>query len=700
MFEFIRTHRRWMQLILLLLIVPSFVFVGAQGYDTFVSNEPEVAVVGETPITASEFERVRLNQLDQMRQNMGAQFDVAMADTPQTRQRLLNDLINQRLMETVARDNRFSVSDETLRNTIASIPAVQDEGQFSPERYRQVLAAQGMTPASFEASVRADLAVGRVLAPIGGSAHVPDAVTARLDTALSQTRTVQTQRFAAADYTARVKVSDEDIKAWYDANQKALEIPQYANIQYLLLDEAAATEGVRVTDDQINQYFEQNKSRFGRPERRRASHIMIEVPTGASEDVRNAARTTAEQIATEAQANPDGFAALAKEKSQDTGSAATGGDLGWVSAGVLPAELESAVNGLNLNQVSQVVQSPSGYHVLKLTQLEPGEQKTLAEVREQVTSEIRKQLASERFAKMATQMTAVANEQRDSLEPAAQATGLSVRSASGILRTGLMDAEDAGKDAAQDSPDAQWLENPRVRQAVFSPQVMQEGFNSGVIELASDRLMVVRLAEMVPQRVPALDVVADTIRERLIAERAATMARDAGTALIAKLKAQGAAPAAAATAPTAGPAPEVAADAPRTEAAGTDAATAQAAADTAKPTVAESGLASFGAPQTVSRQSAGTLSQPVFEAVLGMPANELPGYAGIADGNDFVVARLEKIEAGDTNQALKDQLNQQVRAMWGEAEDRAVIQMLRDQYKVKITPEAARIIEGEPTPAG
>ena len=108
MFEFIRTHRRWMQLILLLLIVPSFVFVGAQGYDTFVSNEPEVAVVGETPITASEFERVRLNQLDQMRQNMGAQFDVAMADTPQTRQRLLNDLINQRLMETVARDNRFS----------------------------------------------------------------------------------------------------------------------------------------------------------------------------------------------------------------------------------------------------------------------------------------------------------------------------------------------------------------------------------------------------------------------------------------------------------------------------------------------------------------------------------------------------------------------------------------------------------------
>lgn len=654
LFDFIRNHRRWMQLILLLLIVPSFVFVGAQGYSTFVSNEPEVATVGETPITSAEFENTRRNFIEEQRRRMGARFDVALVDTPIVRSQLLDDLINQRLLATVAQENRFSVSDEALRNTIASNPAVQDEGQFSPERYRQALAAQGLTPASYEASVRRDLAVQRVIAPVGGSARVPAAVTARLDTALTQTRTVQTRVFNARDYRDQVQVSDADIKAWYDANQAALEIPQYVDAQYLMLDEAAATAGVNVNEEQIAQYYEQNKSRFGQPERRRASHIMIEVPAGASEDVRRTARAKADDIAAKAKADPAKFAELARQNSQDAGSAANGGDLGFVNGGVLPPALLTAVNGLALDQVSGVVESPSGLHVLKLTELEAGKQQTLAEVHDQIKAEIRKQLAAERFAEMATKLTATVNDQRDSLDPAAQATGLTVRTAVGITRANLLPESQVGKDAASAGPDAQWLDNPRVRQALFSPEVIQEKNNAGVVELAADRLLAVRVGKVTPKRVPDLAVVSDRIRDTLIGERAAQAARAAGEALVKTLQA-----------------------------------------DPASATAMEG----FEPAEVVSRQDGGSLSQSALTAVLRMPIQPLPGFVGVAQGSDFLVARLEKVEAGKPDAAMAENLNRQATEIWGEAENRAVIQMLRDQYKVKVLPEAARAIEGEPAPA-
>src|SRR3546814_5990121 len=175
------------------------------------------------------------------------------------REQLLNQLIDQRLLAQVAIDNRFSVSDGTLRNTIAAIPQVQDNGRFSPERYRQVLAAQGMTPTTFEAGLRRDLAVGRVLEPITQSAGVPEAVTASLEYALTQQRTVQLRRFAAADYRAQVSVSPQDIQAWYEANKQQLTVPEQINAQYQVLDEAAATQGVQVKDEDLAHNDEQNK---------------------------------------------------------------------------------------------------------------------------------------------------------------------------------------------------------------------------------------------------------------------------------------------------------------------------------------------------------------------------------------------------------------------------------------------------------
>lgn len=648
MFEFIRSHRRWMQLILLLLIVPSFFLVGIQGYDSFMRQEPELATVAGQPISRAEFDQAHRNQLEQYRQRLGAQFDPAVVDTPALRESLLNQLINQRLLANVAVDNRFSVSDETLRNTIAAIPEVQDNGRFSPERYRQVLAAQGLSPTSFEAGLRRDLAVARVLEPVGQSARAPTEVVSTLETALTQARTVQMRRFAAADYRSQVSVSPADIQAWYDANKQQLQIPEQVQVQYLVLDEAAATQGVEVKEEDLASYYEQNKNRFGQPERRRASHIMVEVAAGASEDVRKAARAKAEDLAKQAAADPSKFAELARKSSQDAGSAANGGDLGWLAPGMLSGPLEKAIFSQTQGQVSGVIESPSGLHIVKVTEIHPAAIKPLAEVKDQITAEVRKQIAAVRFSEMASQLNKQVYDQRDSLQPAADAVGLKLRTASGVTREGLLPADKAGPGSAADSPDAELLDNPRVRQVLFSPDVLREKQNSGVIELSPATMVALRVAAIEPAHVPPLDKVSESIRARLLDERSAEAAKKAGEAALAAAKANSAG------------APE-----------------------------------GFAAAVTVSRQDPKDLPRPVLDAVMRLPSTPLPAYTGVQSGVDYTLVRLENVEAGKIEPADRARLAQQLSGAWGQAESEALIRMLREQYKVEVLPAAADVIRGE-----
>lgn len=654
MFEFIRTHRRWMQFILLLLIVPSFMVVGIQGYESFVNREPELADVAGREISRAEFDMAHRNQLEQLRQRLGPQFDPALADTPAMRRQLLDQLIDQRLLAQVAADNRFSVSDGALRNTIAAIPQVQDNGRFSPERYRQVLAAQGLTPTSFEAGLRRDLAVSRVLEPVSASARVPASVADSIQSALTQQRTIQTRLFPSSDFRAKVQVSERDVQTWYEANKQQLQVPEQVQAQYLVLDEAAATQGVQVKDEDIESYYKQNQSRFGQPERRRISHILIQVPAGASDEARQQARRKAEEIAKAAAANPAGFADLARKESQDAGSAAQGGDLGWI----VPAELQNAVAGLSKGQVSGVVQSSAGFHVVEVTDFQAGAVKPLAEVRGQITDEIRKQLAAARFSDMATELTKLVYDQRDSLQPAADALGVKLRTASGITRTGLLPADQAGADAASASADAQLLDNPRVRQVLFSSEVLRDKNNSGVIELAPDTMLAVRVQEVKPAHVPPLADVQDDIRERLVSERAAQAAREAGEAALKAL---------------------------------------QDGAQAADPAAVPEG---FGAPLVVSRQQPQGLPQALLEAVMRMPpgAQGRPSYAGLPVGADYTVVRLERVAPGTVSAEDGDLLARQLSGAWGRAEEDAVVQTLRQQYGVKILPSAESVLQAD-TPA-
>ena len=649
MFEFIRHHQRLMQLVLLLLILPSFAFFGVQGYTSLMSAEPELATVDGQPITLGEFNRARRAQLEQYRTQLGAQFDVAAFDTPQLREQLLSSLIDQRTIAIAATKGHYSVSDEMLRRTIASIPAVQVDGQFSSERYRQVLLAQGMTPTVFEAGLRRDLALAQVLEPIVITSRVPNQVAQKILALVSEQRTVARKLFVPADFDKDLTVSDADIKAWYDVNADSLMIPENLDVDYVLLNESAASQDVKISESDIESFYKQNQARYGQPERRRVSHILIEVPASADEALKAAARTKAADIAGRAKADPSKFADLAREFSQDPGSASQGGDLGWISKNMLVPQVEYALFKLDKGVVSDVVESPFGEHVLLITDMQPATVKPLADVSEDIKVEIRRQLAAERFASMATKLTSLIYDQRESLKPVSDALNLPIVHATGLTRDGLLTAEQRLNAPALPESEQIILGNPKVRQMAFSQEVLKDKLNSGAIELASDSIVALRVAAIHPAHIPPLDQVASRIRALVINERALAAAQAAG---IKQLEALKLAPAA----------------------------------DTK----------GFEAPVVVTRQDAKFLSRAQLEAVMTQNGKSVPVFLGVNGAEGYAILELSKVEPGPVADAAQTaQLQAQLSQAWGNAEEQAALKVLRTQYQVKLLPDAAKLISGE-----
>lgn len=649
MFDFIRTHQRLMLLVLVILIFPSFALVGISGYTNYVSANKELVRIGDSAITQEDFDNAQRNQLQQLQARMGSAFDPAVLNSPQMRENLLESLVDRAVIVEAATKDHFSVSDNVLRRAIASIPELQVDGQFSPERYNEVLASMGMTSRDFEQGQRAELALQRVLAPVGLTAALPVPVTDAVQQALTAERTIRLKTYAAQDYADKVTVTDEDIKTWYDQNQAALQVPEHISAQYLVLDETAAMNGLpEISEADLQAYYQQNKSRYVLPGRVFLNHILVNAPQGASQADRSAARERAQALADKLKDNPAGFAELAKTESQDIGSAKDGGRLGWVSRGSLPAQLESAIFALVPNQVSGVVEGPDGYHIFLATEVEAERGETFEQARAKVQAEVRRQMGSERFADLASRLRDLAYDNATSLEPAAQGLGLEIRKANGIAQDRLLPEQQVQGAAAAASADAAILDDIRVRRALFSPALMAEKQNSGVIEISPDTLVVVRVDQVVPARVQPLDQVSGFIRTALTNERATKAAQEAAQADMKTWQAN------------AGVVP-----------------------------------AGFGDAMTVSRINPQGVETQALEAAFRASADALPAYEGVGGQGGYVVVRVETAKAGVANHEMLVNVPREMNAAWGQAEERAVLQALRASLGVERLPEAEAVIQGE-----
>ncbi len=633
MFEIIRKNQRVMQLVLLVLILPSFVLIGVSGYSSYVSGDSDIVKVGDSAITSQEFDRARRMQLDEMQRNNPSGFDLAQADSIESRRLLLESLVDQRVQIEVATAARFNVSDIALRDNIATMPEFQENGTFSPALYSQVLASAGINTRDFEQSQRGQLALERVLGPVAASTAMLPSVMNKLEIALTEERGVRTRNFLARDFESTVQISDDDLQAWYEANKQSLELPEQVKV---------STNLATPTEDQLKQYYEQNKARYVQPGRVNISHILVTLPSGASDSERETAQAKARELAEKAQANKAGFADLARDNSQDEGSAREGGELGWISKGSWPSVLESAVFALAKGDVSGVIEGPNGFHIFKSNEVQPEQGESFEQARSKVQDEVRKQLASERFADMASKLTNLVYDNEDNLEAAANALGLNVQQAEGITRQGLIPASQVeGEQAAAKSPEAAVLDDSRVRQALFNPETLASRKNAGVIEVSPDTLIALRVVDVKAAHVPSLDKVRTIAQENLRREKAVAMAVQAGEDYLKQLS-EGATP------------------------------------------------EEFSAQFAVSRAEFPEMDEALLNKVLANPVDKLPAYVGDRQPQGYTVVQILSHEPGKAGNPGLEMLTAQLNQAMARTETQAVLQAMRVEEKVQFLPEAEK----------
>jgi peptidyl-prolyl cis-trans isomerase D len=512
MFDLVTKHKRIAQGILAL-IAPPFAFLGVDYYFRRAEGPPTVADVGGDKVTQAEFEDAMRDQQARMRQTLGKNYDPAMFDSPEVRYALVEQLINQRLLERAARNERFRVSDAQLRQFIGELPPFQEDGKFSNEKYRQVLATQNMTPEMFQQRVRAELSLSPLQEPIVAGSLAAKTSVQRYLSLLEQQRDVAVATLDAEPYLKDTKVDDAQAKDFYDKNAALFQIPEQARFEYVMLNQDALAAQVSVDADEVRRAYEANVKQYSTPEERQASHILITVKPDASDADKAAAKQKAEALLAEVKASPDKFAAIAKASSQDPGSAPQGGDLGTFARGSMVKPFEDAVFAGKVGDIVGPVQTDFGYHVIRITGITPAKIRPLDEVKSTIEADLKRSKASQKFAAAADQFQNLVYENADSLAPVAKALDLKVTTTPFVAR-----------------PQAQALalNNAHFVDALFSPESVQAKRNTEAMEVAPGTLMAGRILEYKPAAPRPFDEVKDDIKLRLARTAASEMAQKAG----------------------------------------------------------------------------------------------------------------------------------------------------------------------------
>lgn len=497
--------------ILLLIVIP-FALWGINSY--FESGSKlNVATVNGNDISQLSYRRT----LDQLRGRVAP----ATFDSRQFKQTILDGLIDQTLLVQDAESQGYRVSNALLAQTIRALPYFQRDGRFDSAMYDAVLRNQGMTPQEFENRLREQSITGQIQAGLSDGAIVTDADVAQVARLLSQQREVAYAVISLEALMSRVTVKEKEIEKYYADHTELFQTPEQVRVDYLRLSAADLDRDYQPTEDDLKKAYSDEAARYVVPAVHRASHILISLPANASEAQAKAALAKIEDIAKQARAGAD-FATLAKKYSQDGATAAQGGDLGVVRAGVLPKPLESAVFAMNKpGEISQPVRTSFGYHLVKLTAYTPEKRRPFAEVRKDLVQLVRQRKGEEKFFDASEKFRNLVYEQPDSLAPAAKALGLKIEKSDWFSHAG-------GSGIAA---------NSKVVQAAFAPDVLSQARNSDAIDINDNTLVAVRVAERKPAARQPLNEVRAQIERALKQEQARQEALRLGDTWLSELRA-------------------------------------------------------------------------------------------------------------------------------------------------------------------
>lgn len=511
----------WPAKIIFGILIFVFSFFGIEGY--FQAHvDTAVASVNKAKITQQAYQHA-MNQARMQRQKrLGNNYDASYFDKPEVKMQLLDRLIDRELLRQATDDMGLVVSDQELRQTIGSNPAFQVDGKFDPRTYRSLLLANGLTPDRYENEVRSSLQVSRIPDLVQGTGLVTQADVDR-DLKLSmQTRDIHYALLPRPAIT-NSKVDDKAVAAYYKAHQNEFMTPEQVSVNYIELTPDDIKQVPTPDEAALKARYAKEKSKFVQPEQRLVSHILIKVPDNATPAQQKAALAKAEAIDKKARSGAD-FAKLAEKYSADLGSKRQGGDLGWIARGDTNKAFEDALFALKKGQISKPVLSPEGYHIIWLRDVRSGKVKSFAQVRDQLAKELQKTDRERAYSKLASKLTDKVYSNPGSLTPVAKELGLTLQ------HSGLFSRQGSKSGIAS---------NPQVVKAAFSSDVLGQGNTSDPIELGHEHLVVVHVNEHKPAKPMPLATVADSIRQKILAQRTDAAARKRAESLLAQARKSG-----------------------------------------------------------------------------------------------------------------------------------------------------------------
>jgi peptidyl-prolyl cis-trans isomerase D len=630
MFDAVRKHSKIMMGVMFLLIIPSFVLFGIDGYNRFNEGGEVVARVNGKDIKQAEWDNAHKNEAERLRARM-PNLDARLLDSPEARYATLERMVRDRVLVVAVEKSHLVTSDARLARELQGDPNIaalrRPDGTLDMDRYRQLVGSQGMTPEMFESRVRTDISIRQVVDGLRVSGLASAAVADVALNAFLEKREIQVARFNTADFASRVQPTDADIEAYYKDNNTQFQAPESANVEYLVLDMDAVKKGITVNDADLKTYYEQNAARLAGKEERRASHILISAPKSAPAADREKAKAKADELLAAARKAPATFAELAKKNSQDPGSAPAGGDLDFFGRGAMVKPFEDAAFAMKTGDISDIVESDFGYHIIKLTDIKAPKQRSFEEMRAELAAEVKNQQAQQKFAETAEAFTNGVYEQSDSLKPVADKLKLEIKTATNLSRQPVPKAAGA-------------LGNPRFLGALFSQDSLEKKRNTEAIELGPNQLVSGRVTQYTPARTLPLADIKDQVRTRLVASRAAELARKEG---MEKLAAWKAAPAS----------------------------------------------ATLPAAVVVSRDQTQNQPGPVVDAALMADPSALPAFAGVDLGSQgYAVVKVEKrVPRQVAADAAAKQEREQYSQWWTSAEGLAYYGLLKERFKVQFKVE-------------
>ncbi len=507
----------WIAWVIVGLIIITFALWGIDSYLQEGSNSFAIKVNG-VEIMEPEVARVMQRQRMQMQRMMGDSYTPGMIDEKLLRSNVVDNLIRRQLLLQLAAEQGFVVSDQLLAARIRGISELHVDGEFSLERYEMLLNQQGMSPQGFEYDYRNDLLTSQILSGFNSTVGISDADVNLVYALQAQTREVEYLQINAQALQESLQISDEELQAYYDANKDSFMIPEQVKLEYVELHRDDLASDIPVPDEDVVQYYERNTSQFGTEEERRARHILVEVSADAEDTAVQQAKEKAQQALDRIRAGED-FAAVAKEVSSDPGSAEQGGDLGFFPKGMMVPEFEQVAFALAQGEISELVRSPFGFHIIEVTEIKAADIKPLDEVRTEIETLLKADQTENLYLDRQELMATSSYENPGTLGATSEALDLEIKESAWFDRQ--------GGEGISAFPD--------VVNAAFSEDVLEGGNNSDTLEVEPGHLVVIRVLEHKAAEHQPLEAIREDVMQAMAAQRARELAEERGKALLDKL---------------------------------------------------------------------------------------------------------------------------------------------------------------------